>query len=90
MVQGTRQQHLRGKQRRQERSRWIIVPGTHEPIIDAETWTRTQQLLKSSVRSPDVSPTPKPHLFAGLLFCADCGRPMVRTGWKHAHGRPEY
>ena len=90
MVQGTRQQHLRGKQRRQERSRWIIVPGTHEPIIDAETWTRTQQLLKSSVRSPDVSPTPKPHLFAGLLFCADCGRPMVRTGWKHADGSPEY
>lgn len=124
MVQGTKRQELRGKQRAVRRENWVIVPGTHPPIIDMETWNLTQALLKSRVRSPadntgktflpgkpgvssrepsspgrpDISarnpgapaspPTENP--FSGLLFCAGCGRPMVKTSWRHADGRPEY
>ena len=124
MVQGTKRQELRGKQRAVRRENWVVVPGTHPPIIDEETWNLTQALLKSRVRSPadntgktflpgkpgvssrepsspgrpDISarnpgapaspPTENP--FSGLLFCAGCGRPMVKTSWRHADGRPEY
>lgn len=124
MVQGTKRQELRGKQRAVRRENWVIVPGTHPPIIDEETWNLTQTLLKNRVRSPadnagktflpgnpgvssrepsspgrpDISarnpgapaspPTENP--FSGLLFCAGCGRPMVKTSWRHADGRPEY
>ena len=124
MVQGTKRQELRGKQRAVRRENWVVVPGTHPPIIDEETWNLTQTLLKNRVRSPadnagktflpgkpgvssrepsspgrpDISarnpgtpaspPTENP--FSGLLFCAGCGRPMVKTSWRHADGRPEY
>lgn len=124
MVQGTKRQELRGKQRAVRRENWVVVPGTHPPIIDEETWNLTQALLKNRVRSPadnagktflpgkpgvssrepsspgrpDISarnpgapaspPTENP--FSGLLFCAGCGRPMVKTSWRHADGRPEY
>lgn len=124
MVQGTKRQELRGKQRAVRRENWVVVPGTHPPIIDEETWNLTQALLKNRVRSPadnagktflpgkpgvssrepsspgrpDISarnpgapaspPTENP--FSGLLFCAGCGCPMVKTSWRHADGRPEY
>lgn len=124
MVQGTKRQELRGKQRAVRRENWVVVLGTHPPIIDEETWNLTQALLKNRVRSPadnagktflprkpgvssrepsspgrpDISarnpgapaspPTENP--FSGLLFCAGCGRPMVKTSWRHADGRPEY
>ena len=88
MVQGTKRQELRGKQRAVRRENWVVVPGTHPPIIDEETWNLTQTLLKNRVRSPASPPTENP--FSGLLFCAGCGRPMVKTSWRHADGRPEY
>lgn len=90
MVQGTREQKLRGRQQMLGRERWIVVRGTHEAIIDEETWRRTQKLLKSNVRSPAGAYVPVRHLFAGLLFCGGCGRPMIKTIWRHADGSPEY
>ena len=124
MVQGTKRQELRGKQRAVRRENWVVVPGTHPPIIDEETWNLTQALLKNRVRSPadntgktflpgkpgvssrEPSPPGRPDIsarnpgapaspptenpFSGLLFCAGCGRPMVKTSWRHADGRPEY
>lgn len=101
MVQGTREQHMRSHQQMLDREKWIIVPGTHEPIIDKETWHRTQELLKIRSRSPkerhipprkscQLSDHPARHPLSGLLICGDCGKTMVKTCWHHADGRPEY
>lgn len=93
MVQGTKTQKLRGKQKILQKEDWIVVPGTHEPIIDKKTWQQTQQLLTKNIRS--TTDTKKSEggasaLFSGFLFCSDCQKPMVRTSWRHADGRREY
>lgn len=40
MVQGTRIQRMRGKQKKVPKEQWIIVENTHEPIIDMGTWQK--------------------------------------------------
>lgn len=59
---------------------WIVVPNTHEPIIDREAFEKVKQLLKRDTRT---SPKQKQlYLFSGFLRCADCGRAMSRIASK--------
>ncbi len=49
---------------------WIIVEGTHEPLVSQELWDTVHQAMKArrrENRSGEVQP------FAGLVKCADCG-----------------
>ncbi len=46
MVQNKCVRKMRGKARQRPKEEWIIVPGTHEAIIDLEVWERVQELLK--------------------------------------------
>lgn len=49
---------------------WIIVEGTHEPIIDKDTFERVQNLLDANYRQP----TPEyQRIFKGLMYCHECG-----------------
>lgn len=49
----------------------IRVEGTHEPIIDMETWETVRKMdTKKKFRSGKDK---KPSMFSGLLKCADCG-----------------
>lgn len=58
------------------REEWVKVENTHEPIISEDHFMIVQNLLKAdSRRSPLLQ---KNSLFAGLLFCGDCGEQMVR------------
>lgn len=58
------------------RDEWIIVEGTHEAIIDRNTWDTAQGLLKRNTRQTMLSQNV--HIFAGFLKCGDCGRAMVK------------
>jgi len=55
-------------------SEWIVIPGTHEAIIDSEQFNRIQLWLKEAPRSRCYDATP---LFSGLMVCSDCGRRMA-------------
>lgn len=88
MVQGTRRQCMRGKQKRQDKDKWIIVENTHEPIIDKETWEKAQRLLEKRTRELDLE-TNK-NIFAGFVKCGDCGRAMTKNVWKCADGTSIY
>lgn len=68
---------LHGAARRKKKTDWIVVRGTHEPIVSQEQWKRVQALLRGNVKTPDF--TARVSLFAGFLKCGDCGRAMVRT-----------
>lgn len=59
------------------KDKWIIVPDTHEPIIDKVLFNRVQALLASNVRQTGL--THNIHMLAGLIKCGDCGRAMVKT-----------
>ena len=79
LVQG-KSHHIsyKNKKRKQvEQADWIRIPNTHEAIIDAETWARTQARLRSNgrvgKRSQELSP------LSGKVKCVVCGRPMKRN-----------
>lgn len=63
---------------------WIVVRNTHEALIDEQTFQTVQQMAeqcrtahKKCVGQYEHLGT-IPNLFLGLLFCADCKRPMMR------------
>lgn len=88
MVQGTKHQRMRSKQKKVPKEDWIIVENTHEPIIDKETWEKTQSLLNKRTRELDLE-TNK-NIFAGFVKCGDCGRSMVKNMWRRADGSKTY
>lgn len=70
------------------RNEWYVVEGTHEPIIDRETFDKAQALFNRNIRK---SPQKKEvDLFAGLVRCADCLRIMSKKSNKHSYGEYHY
>ena len=61
------------RQRKKPPETWARVEGTHEPIVDRETWAAVQSLEKA-----DAAPGRSAAPFSGLVYCMDCGRPMKR------------
>ena len=55
---------------------WVIVDNTHEAIIPAEQFELVQRILKTETRRPNDAETVA--LFAGFLYCGDCGSRLVR------------
>ena len=67
----------------QERKNWVVVEGTHEPIIDPETFQKVQMLVNS--RKHTRSRT-YDFLLKGLIFCHECGYPMAVLNRKNVAG----
>ena len=57
----------------QTRDKWTIVDGTHEPLVDIETWNTIRERCKSRT-SPNKQG--EVHMFSRLIRCADCGWAM--------------
>jgi len=66
----------------------IIVENAHPPIIDAQTWDRVQQLFKSHKPLPKNKDAPCVNPLAGLIYCSECGRSMLRK--PGVSGRPDH
>lgn len=86
MVQGRRRSQFYAgiPDRRLPPSEWIIVEHTHEPLVDRETFDRVQAMRQADRENYHANLGKYDHLgtadnlFRGLIFCGDCGRPMVR------------
>ena len=85
MVQGrsARISYKSKKCRRRAPADWVVVEGTHEPLVDTETFQRVQALLQS--RRHTRSRTYDFPL-KGLIFCHECGRPLGVVNRKNAKG----
>ena len=71
LAQGRRgNRTMHGKQIQKPEEEWIIVENTHEPLVDRDQWDAVQKQLKSRKRSMKNGEV---QMFAGLLYCADCG-----------------
>lgn len=67
---------------------WIRVMGTHEPIIDLETFQKAQSLFNRHIRkSPKENEV---QLLAGFVRCAKCGRIMCKKTNRHSYGTYHY
>ena len=80
---GTLIQHKRGtpnykvrKEIQYDESDWIIIPNSHQPIIEQTDFDTVQSLLKRDVR---LAPSREElYLFSGFVYCGGCGHCMVR------------
>ncbi|MCL2141077.1 MAG: DUF4368 domain-containing protein, partial [Dehalococcoidia bacterium] len=85
MVQGKRKVTSFKTQKRHltKRDEWIVVEGTHEPIIEAYDWECVQRRIqKVAVSQPRNAVrvnkgVNEVNLFAGIIRCADCGATMA-------------
>ena len=88
MIQGKKHQRMRSKQHMIDKENWIRVEGTHEAIIDRDTWEKVQNLLRKKYR--DIDFEKNRSIFSGFIQCGDCGRAMVKNCSKHADGSHVY
>ncbi|HEZ7985927.1 MAG TPA: recombinase family protein [Ruminococcus sp.] len=65
------------------REDWIIVDDCHEPVISQELWDTVQKILNSKHRP---AKTGEVQMFAGLLYCADCGHALTYSQKKRSDG----
>lgn len=81
MVQGkSYRKVMRGKATMKEEKEWIVVKGTHKPIIDKTLWDKVQRQFSVDTRQDIVEGMQKNvHIFAGLIVCADCKRAMSKN-----------
>lgn len=68
--------HNSKKTRYLPREDWIICEGTHEPLIDKETFELVQKRVTSRRNPPK---TGFHSIFREIAKCADCGRAMSPT-----------
>ena len=78
LVQGkTRRLDYRSKKKMNVPMRdWTVVDNTHEAIVPAEQFELVQRILETETRRPNDAETVA--LFAGFLYCGDCGSRLVR------------
>ena len=68
---------------KQDRENWVVVEGTHEPLIDTETFHKVRMLVNS--RKHTRSRT-YDFLLKGMIFCHECGYPLAVLNRKNAAG----
>lgn len=73
---------------RQPEDKWIIVEGTHEPIVSRELFEKAQSIMSRRTRTTPGETTM--NIFAGLMRCADCGKAMNRKQIKQSYGMYRY
>lgn len=56
------------------REECMVLEGTHEPLIDRETWDIVQRVRQNKRRRTNMDEQNK---YSGLVVCADCGKTMV-------------
>ncbi|MCD8382761.1 MAG: recombinase family protein [Clostridiales bacterium] len=68
---------------RQAPKDWIVVEGTHEPLIDVDTFRKVQMMVESRrhTRSRTYD-----FLLKGMIFCHECGHPLAVVNRKTAAG----
>ena len=78
-----RKSYKQKKTLRKDPSEWQVFEGTHEAIIDKETFAIVQRIRDGRRR---VTPMGEMPILSGMVFCADCGSKMYQVrmrGWEH-------
>lgn len=63
----------------------ILSSGTHEPLIDQETWEKTQKKIKEieyRYKKYERQPSDGDYMLKGLVRCSNCGATLVKSGQK--------
>lgn len=86
MVQGRRicEFYANRPDRMLPQDEWTVVKNTHEPLISQEDFDRVQEINRQAKEAYHANLGKydalgkTENLLKGLVFCAECGRPLVR------------
>ena len=88
MVQGrtVKVNYKSKKSLKQAPENWVVVEGTHEPLVDVETFRKVGMLLDSRrhTRSRTYD-----FLLKGIIYCHECGYPLGVLNRKTRRGEDE-
>lgn len=66
-----RNKSMKSKEKvRNPKEDWLVVENCHEPIITQELWDTVHKILNAKHRPAKAGEV---QMFAGLLYCSDCG-----------------
>lgn len=79
-----RNKSMKSKEKvRNPKDEWIVVENCHEPIITQELWNKVHKILNAKHRP---AKTGEVQMFAGLLYCSDCGYALTYSQRKRKDG----
>jgi len=58
------------------RDEWVRHENAHESIVSPEVWNQVQEINRQAKEAHSHARKPVLSLFAGKLFCMDCGSPL--------------
>lgn len=61
---------------------WIVIQNAHEPIVSKSIFLLANKMLLRDVKQSKD----KPYILSGMLYCKDCGSPMIRRKVKSKDG----
>ena len=90
LVQGKRgTPNYKIKQMRiRDEEQWCVRKDNHEAIIDEYTFESVQKILKRDTRVAPKTDAVNP--LSGLVFCADCGRSMIKRSVSRGNKKFHY
>ena len=62
----------------------VEYDGSHEPLVDTETWDKVQSILASRLNGERN--LKHPHFLKGSVYCACCGERMIVSNEKKKNG----
>ena len=73
-----------------DRSDWIIVPDTHQPLVSREAFDLAQQHMKSAASEWQQHDRVRRSIFGKVAYCAHCGAAMCSAGSVYKGEREKY
>lgn len=71
-----------------DESEWIVADSFHEPIIDNDTWERTQERIRKSKLTHQAYAHPVSHgkhWLSGMVKCSVCGKSLAYKAGVKSH-----
>lgn len=65
------------KRVKRSESEWVKAENTHPPLVTQELWDLAQESVQ---RRRKVTKDKEPHIFSGMVKCADCGSTLLKNG----------
>ena len=69
---------------------WTITEGTHEPLVDADTFEKAQTNIGKASRDYRQYDHVRKSIFGGIAVCSKCGYSLCSSGTVHNGEREKY
>ncbi len=69
---------------------WTITEGTHEPLVDADTFVKAQTNIGKASRDYRQYDHIRKSIFGGIAVCSKCGYSLCSSGTVHKGEREKY